>query len=159
MTMTYDFQQQLKFGKEMEDLLDIFFSKWYDIEEVSLADEKERGIDRIFTARGTKNTYTIEYKADSQSGRTGNFYIEADIVQSSGNVTQGWARKTQADKVIYFAVPTAIYILDAETITENMDIWCQHREVKAQNAGYYSVGYLVPVQEIIDICQPKVIHV
>lgn len=45
--ITYDFKEQLAKGKDGEAVLDDYFRQWYDIEEVTLEQEK-KGIDRIF---------------------------------------------------------------------------------------------------------------
>jgi len=147
MTRIHDFQTSLTFGKRVEEDLDEIFSKWYLIEEVSLADEKRLGIDRIFTKPdGTK--LKIEYKADRWALQTGNVFMELSV-----NGNPGWTRKTIADVVIYALVdvagnPVSAIVLKQETIKEMLPKWEQLPLKRIQNTNFFGVGVLVPIESL-----------
>jgi hypothetical protein len=149
----YDFQTQLAIGKEVEDALDTYFSKWYVITPASLESEKNQGIDRYFTSLKTSQQKTVEYKADFKSYRTGNMYVELSVNSDSGYTKNGWALHSVADVMIYAVISgtkiVTIYIFSPSTVRDNLEKWKgQYRNVTCQNKGYHSKGVLVPMSEI-----------
>ncbi|RTK99342.1 MAG: hypothetical protein EKK57_09715 [Proteobacteria bacterium] len=149
----YDFQTQLAIGKEVENALDTYFSKWYHITPVSLDSEKNHGVDRIFTSIQTAQQKTVEYKADFKTYKTGNMYVELSVDSDSGYTKNGWALHSIADVIIYAAISgtkiVTIYIFSPFTVREYIDKWKgQYRNVVCKNKGYHSKGVLVPIREV-----------
>ncbi len=140
----HNFQRSLSFGKQAEQQLDTIFSKWYQIEEVSLADEKKLGIDRIFT-KPNGQTLRVEYKADRLALKTGNIFIELEV-----NGKPGWTRKTVADIVIYaFARENRIesaLIITQDLIKSLLPIWEKLPRKTIANNGFSGVGVLVSIK-------------
>lgn len=152
----YDFQTQLAIGKEVENALDTYFSKWYNIVPVSIESEKQQGIDRVFTSLQTSHQKTVEYKADFKAHRTGNMYVELSVDSDSGYTKNGWALHSVADVMVYAVISEAkivtIYIFNPSIVRENLDTWKgQYRNVVCRNKGYHSKGILVPMREIENI--------
>lgn len=145
----YDFNQQLKLGKNFESHLDAFFTKWYSISPVDLQIEINDGIDRIFSRNGKQ--FKIEYKTDFKAALTGNAYIELSVDSDNGRSKLGWAAGSKADYIIYAVVDYAdcisqIYVLDNFMLKNHLDKWKgQYRHVTCQNNGYHSKGVLVPI--------------
>lgn len=149
----YDFQTQLSIGKEVEDALDIYFSKWYKISPVSIETEKNQGIDRLFSSLQTSQQRTVEYKADFKSYKTDNMYVELSVDSDSGHTKNGWALHSVADIMIYAVISGTkiikIYIFSPSIVRDNLEKWKgQYRNVVCRNKGYHSKGVLVPLSEI-----------
>lgn len=147
--MIHNFQKSLSYGKEVESVLDNYFSKWFHIENVTLEEEKQLGIDRKFHC-DNRDIVTVEYKADRWTVKTGNIFIETSV---AGN--PGWAIKTQADMIIYAAMRgvtiNTLYMMPNEWLKSMLPIWqekCQQRTIK--NNGFSGVGLLVPTSEMIE---------
>ncbi len=143
----HNFQRSLSFGKQAEQQLDTIFSKWYQIEEVSLADEKKLGIDRIFT-KPNGQTLRVEYKADRLALKTGNIFIELEV-----NGKPGWTRKTVADVIIYaFAdkenILQSAIILTQELIQTLLPTWEQLPKKNIINNGFTGIGVLVKIESL-----------
>lgn len=150
----YDFNAQLSIGKLAEDALDRYFSKWYTITPVSLAQELTKGIDRIFDGKNGRRT--IEYKADYKAIETGNAYLEYEVNSDNGKFKAGWVEGSLADYVIYAVVAnrviTQIYVLQPQVLRDNLPIWKeQYRIVKCHNNGYHSVGVIVPLRQLREV--------
>lgn len=150
----YDFKTQLNIGKKAELTLDSYFSRWYEITPVTLTDELNKGIDRIFN--GANGQRTIEYKADFKSAKTGNAYLEYEVNSDNGKSKLGWVEGSLADYVIYAIISeqiiTQIYVLEPKVLRENLPSWKeQYRIVKCHNRGYHSVGVIVPLRQIREV--------
>lgn len=149
MSTIHDFKTSLTFGKKAEVELDKIFSTWYQIEEVSLEDEKKLGIDRIFTRKdGTK--VTVEYKADRWAINTSNIYIELEV---SGK--PGWTKKTVADIVVYAIVDKFNHIDSALILTQDyikamLPVWEQLPKKRIQNTNFYGIGVLVSIESLAE---------
>jgi len=141
----YDFDEQLVEGQEAEAFLDIVFSKYIYVEEVSMYYQR-KGIDRMFT--DGEKIIAVEYKADRKASMTGNAFIETTSVSSTGE--PGWARKTQADWIVYFLPQEMVaYLIPAKEMKARLSKWLNtYRIGKAYNQGYFSTGVLVPIEEI-----------
>lgn len=148
--MQYDFQEQLAIGKHAETFLDAFFSRWYEILPVTLAEEKREGIDRIFKRAG--RTFKVEYKADSKASVTGNLFIEFEVRRISNDslVQLGWAAKSQADYVIYWAQPSNIFVIrqDLLRLSVTQGEFSDFQVGKSMNHKIYGLGYLVRPQKL-----------
>lgn len=127
--------------------LDDHFARWFDIAPAT-RDEQRAGIDRTFVHRTTGARYTVEYKADDKASKTGNAFIEVTSVDTAGRA--GWAMSSQAEILIYMVVqPETIYAVRMKTLRTALARW-QRRYPKrsAQNQGYKTWGYLVPLAEL-----------
>ena len=147
MTTTYNFARQLAIGGAHERRLDAHFALWFAITPAT-RDEQRAGIDRIFVHRATGKRYTVEYKADDKAGRTGNAFIEVTSVDTAGRA--GWAMSSQADILVYLVVePETVYALRMPTLRLALALWQRHYPKRsAQNQGYKTWGYLVPLAEL-----------
>ena len=141
----YDFDEHLIEGQEAEAFLDTVFSKFVEIQEVEI-DLQRKGIDRIFLMNNM--AVAVEYKADRKASITGNVFIEITSVSTTG--AEGWARKTQADWIVYFLPQEMIaYLIPVKEMKKRLNDWWNSYPVgTAQNEGYHSQGILVPLTEI-----------
>lgn len=144
--MVYDFDEQLKKGKEAEKFLDGLFSKLgFYIEKISVEEEKKFGFDRIFTSIQRSTRFSVEYKTDFQSEKTGNAFIEIDSV----SVNDGWALRTLAQVLIYYVPYKEIYIVSPTIMKKHLHEWyLKYPTVYSQNKTYASKGILVPLAEL-----------
>lgn len=151
MSHTYSFVEQLEKGKQGEAVLDEYFSKWYHIRQATLQEELKGKYDRWFKPKGMQDIpwIPVEYKSDELTDKTGNIFIET--YSSIERNRYGWAWTTKADKVIYYALPDTIYIIDVAQLRGRMGEW--HKEKRktkdVKNKGYTSQGYAIPTREIV----------
>jgi hypothetical protein len=152
MTGAYGFAAQLAIGEGWEDRLDAFFLGQFgeaglEVRRVGM-DEQRRGIDRVFVGKATGEVHTVEYKADSLAGRTGNAFVETVSVDTTGK--PGWAVSSQADVLVYLVMePETIYWVPMKRVRAALGRWRRmYREAAAQNEGYRTLGLLVPLAEL-----------
>lgn len=126
----HNFKDSLAKGKAVEYQLDDIFSKWYEIEHVSLQTELAFGYDRIYTRRvGDKEPIKVEYKAD------------------------WWAVKTQADIILYASLRgdliNNVFIIPREYIKVNLESWKQQYEHRViENMHFIGAGILLPTTSL-----------
>ena len=111
-TITYDFNTQLAEGIAHERQLDEFFLTQYQglltIAQATPAQQRQ-GIDRLFTSISTGEVDTVEYKADSLAGKTGNAFIETVSVDTANK--PGWAVASEAKYLVYLVTdPQTIWL-------------------------------------------------
>lgn len=147
--MTYGFSEQLAMGEAWERRLDVFFRERFPVEvrPVSI-DEQRKGIDRLFVSKKTGKIDTVEYKADSLAGTTGNAFVETVSVDTTGKA--GWAVASQARYLVYLVTePETIYFIPMRRIRGALPRWKRmYREASAENDGYKTLGLLVPLREL-----------
>lgn len=146
---TYNWDEQLKIGKQGEIFVDNFFSERYNIEAVSLQTELTKGIDRVYIRKQDGKVFNVEIKTDSMASITGNMFAEFTVIYNTGREVNGWVRKSVADILIYYLPNLAVYCFDRVKLSEhilfNLD---KYRKTKCYNAKLYSIGALVPLTEI-----------
>lgn len=143
----YDFKRQLANGERGEAFLDAFFARVYDITPATAAEQRQ-GIDRHFVNRTTGAKLTVEYKTDTRAARTNNAFIETVSVDRVGK--SGWAYTSQADWLAYF-VPgqELVYLIHFSDLRQRLPKWATRYPVReALNAGYKTLGLLVPLVEL-----------
>lgn len=147
----YDMQIQAWHGGQGETTLDKYFSKFYDIEPVSVELQK-MGIDRIFVEKGTNIRHSVEYKTDKKAAKTGNLFIESISNDTNGKL--GWTVTFLAQVLIIYVPGLQLaFEISASPIKKKLAEWMGKYEVKQiPNPGYYTHGIPVPVAEITKIC-------
>jgi hypothetical protein len=158
----YDFKTQLEIGKQIESELDRYFSRWYEIQSVSLEVEKTQGIDRIFISKATGEIKSVEYKSDFKSASTGNIYVELSVDSDNGYSKPGWAVHSVADIILYCIINQGIishiYILNPSVVRSFEDIWKgQYRNVICKNKGYHSKGVLIPMDIVKSVSSRTIV--
>jgi hypothetical protein len=145
--VVYDFKRQLRKGEAYERHLDVLFAVDYSITPAT-HEQQRAGIDRIFTRRIDGKRFTIEYKADSKAGATGNAFIETTSVDTTSKA--GWATSSQADILVYLVTePQTIYCIALSKLRTKLERWQRkYREVAVRNKGYRTIGLLVPLHEL-----------
>lgn len=149
MSKTYSFVEQLEMGEAGEQILDEYFSKWYDIKPATPQEQRQKKIDRWFRHKDSPNPNStpIEYKTDDKTDRTGNLFIET--WSNEGKRVPGWVYSTWADVVIYFALPDTLYIMKTMWLRSRVSEWqgtYGTRSVK--NKGYRTIGIPVPTKVV-----------
>ena len=146
--VTYDFNEQLAEGQAYELRLDNHFRRFNIEIRPATMDEQRQGIDRFFTHRTTGKVDTMEYKADSLAGRTGNAFIETISVDTTGK--PGWAVASRARYLAYMVTePETIYLIDMRALRAALPVWqAKYPTRQAQNNGYRTHGVLVPLHEL-----------
>jgi hypothetical protein len=145
---TYDFTTQLTQGHRHEDAIDVFFNLWYDITTATPAQQRQ-GIDRLWKRLdGVGRAVTVEYKADSLAGRTGNAFIETVSVDTTNK--PGWALSSQAQLLIYLVTdPQTIYMIWMKRLRQHLPRWQQQYPLRwVDNRTYHTGGHLVPLHEL-----------
>lgn len=154
--MIYDFPTQLEEGQKYEQRLDEHFRTFQVQITPATMEQQRQGIDRVFFFPATGSIDTIEYKADSIAGKTGNAFIETVSVDTPSISKPGWAITSQAKYLAYMVTdPETIYLILMQRLRANLPTWQQRYPTKAaQNQGYRTLGVVVPIRELerIAIC-------
>lgn len=150
---TYSFNAQLTIGQQGEKRLDQIFGRRFHI-VLATPLQQRQGIDRLFyekTAEGAP--ITVEYKADSWAGTTGNAFVETVSVDVTGKM--GWAYTSMAKLLIYLVVnPETIYCIKMSRLRTELPKWLEQHQVKTvPNQGYRTHGILVPLSEFERIAE------
>lgn len=149
---SYTFQEQYKLGKEYEDKFVDYFSKWFDI-EVAPLEQQRKGFDFTFYPKYSSDPpRTVELKTDTLTRKTGNVAIEWWSVMEQGRY--GWAWTSQADIIVYIALPNTCYIFQPGKIREQLDRWVKQYGMRnVKNKGYTSAIIPVPVSNFVGYCE------
>lgn len=145
---TYQLYTQLKQGEGYEARLDTFFrEQGFRISAVN-RDMQRKGIDRVFYRERDAEIFTVEYKADSLAGKTGNAFIETVSVDTAAK--PGWAYSSQASVLVYLVTePETIYWISMARLRRQLPRWeVTYPKRQAQNEGYQTHGLLVPLDEL-----------
>jgi len=126
--------------------------------ELRIADMtyQRRGIDRIAHSPDGRKLY-LEYKTDWYTNKTGNVYIETVGVKNSNTNIAGWAIKSEADVLLYWAYPTGlkraslVYVWDMKKIKAQMPTWRKYEMKTVENKYHYGQGHLVPVDVVNEL--------
>jgi hypothetical protein len=159
-TTTYSFIDQLEQGQHWEGVLDEYFSTWYTIREAT-RDEQRKGIDRWFRripgpggqdiTRTHPAPIAVEYKADDKTDKTGNVFIETDSVVEKDK--PGWAWKSEADILVYLAIPDTLYIAQMKNVRRMIPEWRRGYGTRNVHNQYWtSRGIPVPEEAFQMIC-------
>ncbi len=147
---TYQFADQLQQGESYEAQIDAFFRSKFRTVKISTVDRasQRRGIDRVWYDGTDGRTWTVEYKADSLAGRTGNAFIETVSVDTEQR--PGWAYSSQASLLVYLVVdPQTIYVISMARLRHKLPRWAAAYPTRqAANDGYNTHGLLVPLDEL-----------
>ncbi len=146
--MIYDFDNKLKEGEGYEVLLDAYFEdKGYDVSPVTMGEQK-RGIDRYWTC-GDGIRWSVEYKADSTAGETGNMFLETVSVDTESS--PGWVLKSTAQLLVYYIPPSRRgYVMEMAPLKRLLRSRREDCEVqKVQNRHYRTHGIVVPIEEAV----------
>ena len=152
MSTPYKFKDSLEDGEDHEKVLDEYYNKWYSINSVSMLAQKA-GIDRTWTNRSDGFRYSVEYKADTTAGRTGNAFIETVSNDATGK--KGWAYTSCAQILIYYIPPMKkAYRMTVITLKHMTREWKEtYTYVQTiPNEGYNTLGLLVPLSEFEKYC-------
>jgi hypothetical protein len=150
---TYKFGVQLRQGEGYEAQLDTFFrNEGFRVSAVN-REMQRQGIDRVFFREHDGKLFTVEYKADSLAGKTGNAFIETVSVDTANK--PGWAYSSQATVLVYLVVePETIYWLELTKLRKQLSRWeVAYPRRTAQNDGYQTYGLLVPLHELERIAE------
>ena len=137
-------------GRQGEKLFQqIMENRNYKVEDVSGNEEYwDKDIDFIVTSSTSGLTKTFEVKWDSRINKTGNLYLEIANINSKGG--KGWFEFCQADYLAYGdASNGTFYIISLLELRDRVKK-LQPRQI---NCGFDSVGYLVPLTDIIKITE------
>jgi hypothetical protein len=148
-TITYQFAAQLAEGESYETQIDAFFRSNFNV-QISAVDRttQRRGIDRVWYDVKDDRTWTVEYKADSLAGKTGNAFIETISVDTTGKL--GWAYTSQASLLVYLVTePQTVYVISMARLRRCLPRWrAAYPTRQAANDGYNTHGLLVPLHEL-----------
>jgi hypothetical protein len=146
---------QFGLGNTYEQVLDAFFGARFDI---ALADRHEQrlGIDRFFTNwRGSQ--FSVEYKTEITGGKTGNFFVELELVFEDGKRKKGWVYKQGAMfLVLYVPAFRKVFWMRYADLKRMAPEWEKKygRKVGGRNVDsfgnhvFHAEGALVPFREL-----------
>jgi hypothetical protein len=148
----YNFKDSVKESEFFENILDLYFGKFYEIKKVSM-EEQKRGIDRIFTSN--KGINKVEYKSDGKTRETRNVFIET--ISNDVKLDEGWSVKSESDIIVYYCIGIALYIIETNVLRSNLPmIINNYKKVTCKNEDYSSHGRLFPLKEFEKICKKKI---
>lgn len=140
----YNFNAQVKQGKKGEALLDEYYSEWCEITRAN-GDQERKGIDRFYVTYASGRHWSIQYKTDFMSQRTGNMFVETVSVDTTD--TPGWAYTCTAKALIWLRYYEGeMLVIQPEALRHYLPEWKQkYRIVPVQNEDYRTIGVLVPL--------------
>lgn len=154
--MVYTFNEQLKIGKEAEELIDSYLrSDYLAIQVVDLTLER-LGIDRLlWSKQKPSRCISAQYKADFKQAKTGNIFFETEIEFPQGT-KPGWVCSTIAQFVcLYVPHEKVILGIDMLDIKRNITAWADEFGTSgpACNQGasggyFFGYGIAVPFERV-----------
>lgn len=142
----YEFDKQLALGKQGEAWLDALFTKRGAHVRAVDMDQQRSGIDREFIIPGGRR-YTVEYKTDLISIRSGCMFLE--LVSNTVTGKCGWLFTTQADYLVYHAIGVGVYLM---VPTELVDWYLLNTHnyvvLPVRNTTYSAIGAKVPIKHL-----------
>lgn len=145
------FAKDLKVGQEYERRLIEYFKQFFEVRNATI-EQQMQGID--FVVRKPEGDMAVELKADRRTKKTGNIFVETMSQYESG--VYGWAWTTRSDILIYWALPSTLYIARPsdirEALTAKDDGWIYRFPKKLVcNSHYHTEGIVVPTDEYAKI--------
>ena len=153
---TYSFAEQLERGEHWEGVMDEYFSSWYMIQPATRGQQR-KGIDRWFVPKSRVGRdvppegIPVEYKADDKTSKTGNVFIETDSVVEKNK--PGWAWKSEAEILVYLAIPDTLYIAQMASVRSMIPTWREAYGTRnVRNTSWTSRGIAVPEEVFGMVC-------
>lgn len=143
MSDVHEFDDKKKQSDKHCELLDFVFGQWYETVATPLIVDK-MGIDRVWVEKNTRVRYSVEYKADEMTAKTGNAFVETVSIDTEDK--PGWAYTCVAQILVYY-IPQwrKAWLLSPMAIKNKLEEWKKkYKEVPANNNGYKTLGLLVP---------------
>lgn len=155
MTQLYDFDRQKVVGDAGEELVQKFFSRWYEVRPVNRAAQR-LGYDFEFVNRKTGDRKKVELKTDEAAKK--NVFIETISKQTEPCANAhgkpqvdkyGWAITSVADILLYYLVPhNQVFVVEMPVLRAALPTYTRHcLSVAVRNDGYWTHGLLVPIPE------------
>lgn len=138
----FNFQTQLKKGKESEDKFLLKFPKL-------IKNEDKKGVDFKYNGK------FVELKSDSYDpSKTGNFFMEKWSSLEAQKLGGPWQSQLKGGDIFayLFTKPQHLYIFDTAKLVEHLDENLgQYKSRRVPNRGYITVGYLVPIKGLQEL--------
>lgn len=157
----YDMKDQLEASRLRDAEIDKHFAdKWHVSKELPRTHER-LGYDRVWVHRESGRRWTVEYKHDTWTHKTGNVFIETESVEGE---KKGWAYTSCARVLVYYVVyGEYAFVVRMDEIERRLDVWEKLYESKTtttydKKSGetYNTVGICVPVFVFRSICDAVV---
>jgi hypothetical protein len=147
-----EFAKDLRVGQEYEERFLVYLKQFFEVRKATI-EQQLQGID--FVVRKPEGDSAVELKADRRTADTGNIFVETMSRYEHG--VMGWAWTTRSDILIYWALPSTLYIAKPsdirDALTAKDDGWIYRFPKKLVcNKGYHSEGIVVPTDEYAKIC-------
>ena len=132
-----DFHEDLAFGLKKEVEQDRLWKEWFTVHPATEDEDRRLGIDRIFyphcvSAGHVPFRRTVQYKADTWIGRTGNVAIEY-ISNDRGPTLGGWLSTHAHWLSVYDVDNDVCYVLNAILLRQHFGMfWIR----SMMNPGY-----------------------
>ena len=146
----YDMKDQLEASRIRDEEIDKHFSDKWRISKELPRDHERLGYDRVWIHRETGRRWTVEYKHDTWTHKTGNVFIETESVEGE---KKGWAYTSCARVLVYYVVHGEYaFVVRMDEIERRLDVWetCYPKKStttydKKTGKSYNTVGVCVPV--------------
>lgn len=150
----YGFTEKLAEGEQGEAFIASCLSVLGRIHIVSSMGYQRIGID-AFIASERYGYTSIQFKRCSQAARYGNAFIEIRILDEHKKEKDiGWAYKTTANNIAYWAVGTGrIYVMDTMAVKRQLPSWKEQFRIgqgcsNENGRTWYAEGLCVPLSVI-----------
>jgi hypothetical protein len=125
--------------------LDEYFTKWYDIREVSA----NLDIDRIFVNDSRK--ITVMYKIDMKPDRAG--YVALQTLEDEKTGSHGWVWSGAVDIIVYYVVPeNVLYMINPYDLRDHIIFWQGAFGLDRMRKGH---GVYVPYKHFAKACKVR----
>lgn len=139
----HEFHRSSKVEDRWAPVLDAWLGEHYSFRPATMA-EQWRGIDRVAVDDSGREA-GIDYKCDTQAGRTNNVFIETVSNDQSGR--PGWAETSEAEWIFYFVTPGLVLAFRTVRLREALRSWQRRYPTRgARNGRYTTMGVCVPIQ-------------
>lgn len=140
----HKFSESFKRSEESSKVLDDYFGNNFNISHVRKILDLH-GVDRIFESKKTGNRFSVEYKADYASARTGSCFFETTVQGQ-----RGWFY-TSLCQILVIHIPDLKEVLWFDfiklkrTLQKNLS---SYKLANVSNETYKAKGILVPREQV-----------
>lgn len=113
MSSPYAFHRDLERAKPYEEIIDAYFERKRHKVKIATSRQQRNGIDRIVLTEDGRE-FSVEYKIDISSARTGNFFIELLAFDLPNKL--GWYFTSQADVFVLMSPGVGISFVSRKTL-------------------------------------------
>ncbi len=148
MSKLFDFNEQLAIGEQGEnEVYEILTEHGYTVDPVKDILLQKRGIDAFIYKANVH--WSLEVKTDLRALKTGNCFLETDIV-SEKELKPGWLYKTTAQLIGYYVPGSAIHFFETSDLRRSVLSGHGRFYKGVGNKGWSANGHIFPIEKLVE---------